>query len=87
MWLQKSSSPDFQLQCVISNCFNAVKVRCLFIFAVRGIPMIMTWYRVYTNVLNDPSRLVSIHKMHTALVAGWAGFSWFLILMILLSND
>jgi photosystem II CP47 chlorophyll apoprotein len=24
-------------------------------------------------VLNDPGRLIAVHIMHTALVAGWAG--------------
>ncbi|MBA0570315.1 hypothetical protein Golob_003992, partial [Gossypium lobatum] len=31
------------------------------------------WYRVHTVILNDPGRLLSVHIMHTALVAGWAG--------------
>ncbi|KAL2929989.1 Photosystem II CP47 reaction center protein [Bienertia sinuspersici] len=29
-------------------------------------------YYFHTIVLNDPGRLISIHMMHTALVAGWA---------------
>ncbi|KAK9705397.1 hypothetical protein RND81_07G053500 [Saponaria officinalis] len=33
----------------------------------------LPWYRVHTVVLNDPGRLISVHVMHTALVAGWAG--------------
>ncbi|PRQ23357.1 putative photosystem antenna protein [Rosa chinensis] len=33
----------------------------------------LPWYRVHTVVLNDPSRLISVHIMHTALVASWAG--------------
>ena len=33
----------------------------------------LPWYRVHTVVLNDPGRLISVHIMHTALVAGWAG--------------
>ncbi|PPR82168.1 hypothetical protein GOBAR_AA38545 [Gossypium barbadense] len=33
----------------------------------------LPWYRVHTLVLNDPGRLLSVHIMHTALVAGWAG--------------
>ncbi|KAL1368082.1 hypothetical protein AAHE18_02G095100 [Arachis hypogaea] len=33
----------------------------------------LPWYRVHTVVLNDPDRLLSVHIMHTALVAGWAG--------------
>ncbi|KAL8235934.1 hypothetical protein R6Q59_017015 [Mikania micrantha] len=38
-----------------------------------GISMGLPWYRVHTVVLNDPGRLLSVHIMHTALVAGWAG--------------
>ncbi|KAL2925988.1 Photosystem II CP47 reaction center protein [Bienertia sinuspersici] len=34
----------------------------------------LPWYRVHTVVLNDPGRLISVHIMHTALVAGWAGY-------------
>ncbi|PPS11045.1 hypothetical protein GOBAR_AA09596 [Gossypium barbadense] len=33
----------------------------------------LPWYRVHTVVLDDPGRLLSVHIMHTALVAGWAG--------------
>ncbi|CAN7085169.1 unnamed protein product [Brassica oleracea var. botrytis] len=33
----------------------------------------LPWYRVHTVVLNDPGRLLSVHIMHTSLVAGWAG--------------
>ncbi|PIN15145.1 hypothetical protein CDL12_12203 [Handroanthus impetiginosus] len=33
----------------------------------------MPWYRVHTIVLNNPGRLLYVHIMHTALVAGWAG--------------
>ncbi|PHT28656.1 Photosystem II CP47 reaction center protein [Capsicum baccatum] len=33
----------------------------------------LTWYRVHTIVLNDLDQLLSVHIMHTALVAGWAG--------------
>jgi photosystem II CP47 chlorophyll apoprotein len=33
----------------------------------------LPWYRVHIVVLNDPGRLISVHLMHTALVAGWAG--------------
>lgn len=33
----------------------------------------LPWYRVHTVVLNDPGRLLSVHLMHTSLVAGWAG--------------
>ena len=33
----------------------------------------LPWYRVHTVVINDPGRLIAVHLMHTALVAGWAG--------------
>ncbi|KAH7566635.1 hypothetical protein JRO89_XS08G0205900 [Xanthoceras sorbifolium] len=33
----------------------------------------LPWYRIHIVVLNDPGRLISVHIMHTALVAGWAG--------------
>ncbi|WP_287129488.1 photosystem II chlorophyll-binding protein CP47 [Candidatus Cyanaurora vandensis] len=33
----------------------------------------LPWYRVHTVVVNDPGRLIAVHLMHTALVAGWAG--------------
>ncbi|KAF2291973.1 hypothetical protein GH714_042457 [Hevea brasiliensis] len=32
----------------------------------------LPWYHVHTAVLNDPSRLLSVHTMHIALVTGWA---------------
>ncbi|EEF37075.1 conserved hypothetical protein [Ricinus communis] len=32
----------------------------------------LPWYRVHTVVLNDLGCLLSVHIMHTALVAGWA---------------
>jgi photosystem II CP47 chlorophyll apoprotein len=37
------------------------------------LPMGLPWYRVHTVVINDPGRLLAVHLMHTALVAGWAG--------------
>ncbi|PHT94654.1 Photosystem II CP47 reaction center protein [Capsicum annuum] len=33
----------------------------------------LPWYRAHIVVLNDPNRLLSVHIMHIALVAGWAG--------------
>jgi len=33
----------------------------------------LPWYRVHAVLINDPGRLISVHLMHTALVAGWAG--------------
>ncbi|KAG4122373.1 hypothetical protein ERO13_D11G263033v2 [Gossypium hirsutum] len=35
--------------------------------------MSFPWYRVHTIVLNYPGRLLSVHIMHTALIASWAG--------------
>ncbi|KAG6741594.1 hypothetical protein POTOM_054865 [Populus tomentosa] len=40
---------------------------------IRGYFMGLPWYHVHTVVLNDPGRLLAVHIMHTALVAGWAG--------------
>lgn len=33
----------------------------------------LPWFRVHIVILNDPGRLISVHLMHTGLVAGWAG--------------
>ena len=33
----------------------------------------LPWFRVHIVVLNDPGRLIAVHLVHTALVAGWAG--------------
>jgi photosystem II CP47 chlorophyll apoprotein len=35
--------------------------------------MPLPWFRVHIVVLNDPGRLIAVHLVHTALVAGWAG--------------
>ena len=32
----------------------------------------LTWFRVHAVVLNDPGRLIAVHLMHTALIAGRA---------------
>jgi photosystem II CP47 chlorophyll apoprotein len=32
----------------------------------------LPWFRVHIVVLNDPGRLISVHIMHTGLVAGWS---------------
>jgi len=47
----------------------------------------LPWYRVHTVVLNDPGRLISVHLMHTALVAGWAGSMALYELAIFDPND
>ncbi|MBA0878039.1 hypothetical protein Goshw_029621 [Gossypium schwendimanii] len=44
-------------------------------------------YRVHTVVLNDPSHLLSIHIMHTALVAGWASLMALYELAIFYPSD
>ena len=31
------------------------------------------WFRIHATVLNDPGRILSVHIMHTALIAGWSG--------------
>jgi photosystem II CP47 chlorophyll apoprotein len=33
----------------------------------------LPWFRVHIVVLNDPGRLISVHIVHTGLVAGWSG--------------
>jgi len=33
----------------------------------------LPWFRVHIVILNDPGRLISVHIMHTAFVAGWSG--------------
>ncbi len=38
-------------------------------------------------LLNDPGRLLSVHMMHSALVAGWAGIMIFYELRILETRD
>ena len=47
----------------------------------------LPWYRVHTVVLNDPGRLIAVHLMHTALVAGWAGSMALYELAIFDSSD
>ena len=32
----------------------------------------LPWYRVHITILNDPGRIISVHLMHTSLVAGWS---------------
>ena len=35
--------------------------------------MRLPWFRVHIVLLNDPGRLLGVHLMHTALLAGWSG--------------
>ena len=49
--------------------------------------MALPWFRVHTIVLNDPGRLLAVHLMHTALVAGWAGSMAFFELSIVDPSD
>jgi len=43
-----------------TNSISLVKIR-------------LPWFRVHIVLLNDPGRLICVHIMHTALVAGWSG--------------
>ncbi|KAF3637433.1 putative cytochrome subunit alpha-like [Capsicum annuum] len=52
-----------------------------------GISMGFPWYRVHTIILNDPSRLLSVHIMHTILVAGWAGLMALYKLVVFYPSD
>merc|ERR1739845_154599 len=49
--------------------------------------MPLPWYRVHIVVLNDPGRLIAVHLVHTALVAGWAGSMACYELSILYHDD
>jgi photosystem II CP47 chlorophyll apoprotein len=45
------------------------------------------WFRAHIILLNDPGRLISVHIMHTSLVAGWASSMLIYELLILDSTD
>ena len=45
----------------------------MFMFLYTIDPVRLPWFRVHIVILNDPGRLISVHLMHTALVAGWSG--------------
>jgi len=47
----------------------------------------LPWFRVHIVVLNDPGRLISVHIMHTGLVAGWSGVMTLYELIILDPTD
>ena len=33
----------------------------------------LPWFRVHIVILNDPGRLISVHIMHTGMLASWSG--------------
>merc|ERR1712056_71090 len=45
----------------------------VFMAANSAVKIRLPWFRVHIVILNDPGRLISVHIMHTALVAGWSG--------------
>lgn len=47
----------------------------------------LPWFRVHIVLLNDPGRLISVHLMHTGLVAGWAATMLTYELLIYDSTD
>ena len=47
----------------------------------------LPWFRVHIIILNDPGRLVSVHLMHTGLVAGWSGVMLLYELVIFDTTD
>jgi photosystem II CP47 chlorophyll apoprotein len=47
----------------------------------------LPWFRVHIILLNDPGRLISVHLMHTGLVAGWASTMLIYELIIYDSTD
>jgi len=49
--------------------------------------IILPWFRVHIILLNDPGRLISVHIMHSALVAGWSGVMGLYELILLDTSD
>ena len=47
----------------------------------------LPWFRVHIVLLNDPGRLISVHIMHSSLVAGWSGVMVFYELITLDPTD
>jgi photosystem II CP47 chlorophyll apoprotein len=47
----------------------------------------LPWFRVHLVVLNDPGRLISVHLMHTSLIAGWSSSMLLYELVILDPSD
>lgn len=47
----------------------------------------LPWFRVHSILLNDPGRLISVHLMHTALVAGWSGSMLIYEIIIIDASD
>jgi photosystem II CP47 chlorophyll apoprotein len=45
------------------------------------------WFRVHIVILNDPGRLISVHLMHTGLVAAWSSVMVFYELITLDPTD
>ena len=37
----------------------------------------LPWFRVHIVILNDPGRIISVHLMHSGLVAAWAALMVF----------
>lgn len=47
----------------------------------------LPWFRVHIVILNDPARLLSVHIMHTGLLAGWSGVMLLYELIIVDTTD
>lgn len=47
----------------------------------------LPWFRVHIILLNDPGRLISVHIMHTGLIAGWSALMLLYELIILDPTD
>lgn len=49
--------------------------------------VLIPWYRVHIVVLNDVSRLISVHLVHTSLISGWSCLMTLYELVVLDSTD
>ena len=49
--------------------------------------MLLPWYRVHIVVLNDVSRLISVHLVHTSLICGWSCLMTLYELVVLDTTD
>ena len=61
--------------CWLVCCYKNTPVVCikLTVFKLLLNAVRLPWFRVHSILINDPGRLISVHLMHTALVAGWSG--------------
>jgi len=59
----------------------------IFLVGISNSKIRLPWFRVHMVILNDPGRLISVHIMHSGLVAGWSGLMLFYELIIFDPTD